>query len=57
MTVRTLQVLDASGRVLRSVSVGGMSTTVDVRALPAGTYLLRAFAPEGLLLRGRFVKP
>ncbi len=57
MTLRTLQVLDASGRVLRSVAVGGMSTTVGVRDLPAGTYLLRAFAPEGLLLRGRFVKP
>lgn len=46
----------AGMRVLEGKLAGSLSTSFDVRTLPAGTYLVQVKAANGQLLTSRFVK-
>ncbi|MEO8588206.1 MAG: T9SS type A sorting domain-containing protein [Flavobacteriales bacterium] len=52
----TFRVIDASGRSIAvNATVSGTSARVDIKALPAGSYLLEATS-QGRIITGRFVK-
>jgi len=54
--LHTVEVLDATGRVLISENATGQtSMVISVKDLPAGVYTLRGQTAEGMV-RGRFVK-
>ncbi len=55
LAARTYRVLNALGQVLDHGAAEAENPTVDVRALPAGTYLLELNGPGGRQVR-RFVK-
>ncbi|GAB2965960.1 hypothetical protein GCM10027048_40030 [Hymenobacter coalescens] len=53
----TVTVYSATGSLVQQVQLGSsLSTQLDVRALPAGTYLVKVQAAGGLPLTRRFVK-
>ena len=53
--IERYEVFDLTGALLRRAEVGGDSFTLDVEALPAGTYLLRTVTSDGVQTH-RFVK-
>lgn len=51
-----LQILDVTGKEIRTISASENRTTVDVSSLSDGIYLIQAFENNSLLGRMRFVK-
>jgi hypothetical protein len=54
--MREVQILSTEGRHIRSEQNNGLSTTIDVSGLSAGTYLVRAFLSDGTTVVKRVVK-
>ena len=50
-----LALTDALGRTVLTTTATGIETTLDVRTLPHGVYVLRATAPDGRGLSRRVV--
>jgi hypothetical protein len=51
-----LEMLDVSGRLLRTMPVSSSSAVIDVATLQAGTYLVRWHGADGARRVGRFVR-
>ena len=52
-----LEIFDITGKVYKSTSLNGFSTTIDVSVLSKGIYLYYIYNRDGSrLLRGKFVK-
>ena len=52
----SLELLDASGRVLQRMQLSGVVREVDLRRLASGVYYVKAVGKDGGLRVGRFVK-
>ena len=50
-----IELLDATGRLVQAQRPATAQATLDVQALPAGTYVLRALLRDGSLLQERVV--
>ena len=51
-----VEIWSADGRLVLTQGIPATRASLDVSALPAGTYHMRAFAVNGTLSRSRFVK-
>ena len=54
-TSATLQLMDISGKTVFRTQLTSNRQTIDISALPAGTYLYRIFNPKGLEETGKLV--
>ncbi len=51
-----ITIMNASGMVLKSISINDSNMMIDISELPTGTYLLKTEDAEGKLILKRFVK-